>query len=93
MTDIFLYKELTRTRDIMNENFELCAGSIRSLSLGLIFAGIGFLATAKLADIQEKQINKLQKDLTKAELDIIRLRLDVDKLTRQQEKENTECDD
>lgn len=92
MTDIFLYKELTRTKDIMNENFQTLAGGIRGLALGMIIAGIGFIASAKIEEEQDKKIAKLHNDLMKAELDIIDLKMRVTKLEDQQEKENTECD-
>lgn len=93
MTDIFLYKDLTRTKDIMNENFQTLAGGIRFLSLGMIVAGIGFIISAKVEEEQDKKITKLHNDLLKAELDIIGLKTRVTKLEEQQEKENTECDD
>ena len=93
MTDIFLYKELTRTKDIMNENFQTLAGGIRGLALGMIIAGIGFIASAKIEEEQDKKIAHLNKDLHDTQCMMWDLKDQVKKLSAKlEEKENTECD-
>lgn len=93
MTDIFLYKDLTRTKDIMNENFQTLAGGIRFLSLGMIVAGIGFIISAKVEEEQDKKIAHLNKDLHDTQCMMWDLKDQVKKLSAKlEEKENTECD-